>query len=56
MDFLYVGNESGGCRCPERCFRFGAREDVSSIAIVNLKGASTGGRVYAVVVSESRKG
>ncbi len=56
MDFLYIGNEGGGCRHPERCLGFGAREDVSIIAIVNLEGAFTGGGMYAVVVSEGHEG
>ncbi len=56
MDFLYVRNEGGGHGGLERCLRFGAWEDVGIIAIVNLKGAFTGGRVYAVIVSEGREG
>ncbi len=56
MDFLYVGNKGGGCGHPEGCSRFGAREDVSVIAIVNLEGAFTGGGVYTVVVSKGHEG
>ncbi len=51
-----MGNKGGGRGSPEWCLGFGAREDVSVIAIVNLEGAFTSGRVYAVVVSEGHKG
>ncbi len=51
-----MGNEGGGRGGPEGCLRFGAREDISVIAIVNLEGAFTSGRVYAVVVSEGHEG
>ncbi len=35
---------------------FGAREDVSVVAVVYLEGTFSGGGVYAVIVGECREG
>ncbi len=42
-------NEGDGRGRPEGCLGFGAREDVSVVAVVYLEGTFSGGGVYAVL-------